>query len=210
MANLQLDARSSVTLIAGVSCSGKTTFAIRHLLNAPGVVCRFVFDPRGEFIQRLKSTPAALPDDLEADLAHGWVIYDPGGMFPGDPATALRFFCEWALLASARGGGRKILLIDEVWKYCNPNAIPPELATCVQEGRKCGMQNVFTTQRPHLVNGSITNETTELVSFRLQEESALKRVEFLGLSAVEVSGLPLGTFIAVNRDSGGMLRGKVF
>ena len=65
-------------------------------------------------------------------------------------------------------------------------------------------------KRLHLVNGSITNETAELVSFRLQEESALKRVEFLGLSPSEVSALPLGSFLAVNRDSGGRLRGKVF
>lgn len=151
-----------------------------------------------------------MPSDLEGELAQGWVIYDPGEMFPGDPARALAFFCEWALLASARGPGRKILLIDEVWKYCGPNSLPPELATGVQEGRKCGIQTVFTTQRPHLVNGSITNETTELVPFRLQEESALKRVEFLGLSGSEVSALPLGSFLAVNRDSGGTLRGKVF
>ena len=60
----------------------------------------------------------------------------------------------------------------------------------MRNANQCGMQTVFTTQRPHLVNGSITNETTELVSFRLQEESALKRMEFLGLSAAEASGLP--------------------
>ena len=80
----------------------------------------------------------------------------------------------------------------------------------MRNANQCGMQTVFTTQRPRLVNGSITNETTELDSFRLQEESALKRVEFLELSAVEISGLPLGTFQAVNRDTGGMLRGRVF
>ena len=53
-------------------------------------------------------------------------------------------------------------------------------------------------------------EATELISFRLQEESALNVVETLGLSASAVSALPPSSFLAVNTDTGGTLAGKVF
>ncbi len=207
---LQVEARRACTLLTGKSGSGKSTFALRYLLNAPGMAVRLLFDPEGEFTQRLRLTAASEPRDLEADLGTGWVIFDPHTMFPGDTAAAFRFFCEWAFTVSSRGGGRKVLLVDEVWKYCSPQSIPAELALCIQTGRKRGLDVMFATQRPNRLNGSILGEATEVVSFRLQEESALTTVETLGLSAVEVSALPPGSFRAVNTDTGGTLAGKVF
>jgi hypothetical protein len=207
---LQLDSRRACTLLAGKSGSGKSTFALRYLLNAPGLACRFLFDPEGEFAQRLRLAPAAMPADLEADIPTRWVIYDPHTMFPGDTAAAFRFFCEWAFAVSSRGPGRKVLLVDEVWKYCSPQSIPAELALCIQTGRKRGLDCLFATQRPNRVNGSILGEVTELVAFRLQEPSALECVENLGLRGDSVAALPPGAFLAVNADTGGTLAGRVF
>lgn len=207
---LQLDAKRACTLLTGKSGSGKSTFALRYLLNAPGLAARFLFDPEGEFSQRLKVSAASEAKDLEADLATGWVLFDPHTMFPGDTGAAFRFFCEWAFTVSSRGRGRKVLLVDEVWKYCSPQSIPAELALCIQTGRKRGLDCMFATQRPNRLNGSILGEATEVVSFRLQEESALQAVERAGLSAAAVSALPPGAFLAVNADTGGTLSGRVF
>lgn len=207
---LQVETRRAATLICGKSGSGKSTFALRYLLNAPGLACRFLFDPEGEFAQRLRLRPAVDPAGLEDDVSTRWVIFDPHTMFPGATAAAFRFFCDWAFAVSSRGAGRKVLLVDEVWKYCSPQSIPEELALCIQTGRKRGLDCMFATQRPNRLNGSILGEATELVAFRLQEPSALECVEALGMPAGEVAALPPGSFRALNLDTGCSLAGRVF
>lgn len=207
---LQLRHPRSITLVCGVSCSGKSTFAIRYLLNVQGVACRFVFDPEGEVASRLKLPAAATAAQLEADLASGWVIFDPHSMFPGRLADAFQFFCEWVFACACRGPGRKICLVDEVWKYCSPHAIPDELALCVQTGRKRGLEMVFCTQRPNRLNEAITNEVSELVCFRLQGENAIDLVEMIGVPKNRVADLPMGTFLALNCDSGRTLTWSIW
>jgi len=207
---LQLQNRRSVTLLCGVSGSGKSTFALRYLLNVPDAACRFLFDPYEEAANRLRLSPAVTAAELEQDLASGWVIYDPHAMFPGAVVQAFRFFCEWVYAVAERGPGRKIFLVDEVWKYCSPLNIPEELALCIQTGRKRGLELIFCTQRPNRLNEAITNEVSELVCFRLQGENALRTVESLGAPGPEIAALPLGSFYALNCDTGRMLRGKVF
>ena len=49
---LQVANKRSVTLCAGVSGSGKSTFCLRYLVNADLAV-RFCFDAEGEFAHRL-------------------------------------------------------------------------------------------------------------------------------------------------------------
>jgi hypothetical protein len=207
---LQFEASRAVTLIAGRSGSGKSTFAIRYLLNAPGMACRFVFDPRGEFSQRLRVRPATTARELEDALAGQWVIFDPTRCFHSDVPKAFRFFCQWAFAVSGRGRGQKVMLVDEVWKYCSPQSIPLELAVCVQEGRKVGLDLMFCTQRPNQLNESITNETTEAVCFALGGFNALKTMEGLDVPLEISSHLPNGQFFAVNRDTGNTLSGRVF
>jgi hypothetical protein len=36
-------------------------------------------------------------------------------------------------------------LVDEVWRFCTPSFIPPELASAVQTGRKWELETVFAT-----------------------------------------------------------------
>ena len=50
---LQIENKRAVTVVAGVGGSGKNTFALRYLVNAPLDV-RFVFYPEGEYAQRLE------------------------------------------------------------------------------------------------------------------------------------------------------------
>ena len=106
-------------------------------------------------------------------LADGFVVFGPHTMFAGRLEEALEWFCTFAFDASSRMPGAKLLLLHEAWKYCTPGSIPMPLATCIQTGRKRGLGMAFATQRPNRLNESITNETTELVCFRLQGENAL-------------------------------------
>lgn len=175
------------------------------------VACRLGGHPwTGFFCAACASPPARVAADPEGQLARGWVLFDPSLMFPGDYTSAFSFFCCWSYECCARGPGRKCVIVDEVWKYCTPTAIPPELALCMQTGRKRGLGTMFATQRPHLVNGALTNELTELVTFRLQEPAALDRIAALGLDAAAVRSLPPGSFLALDTRTGGRLAGQVF
>ena len=207
---LQFDASRTVTVIAGRSGSGKSTFAIKYLLNAPDLACRFVFDPRGEFAARLALRPATTCRSLEESLASRWVLFYPNRMFPGKTTDAFRFFCKWVFTVCERGRGRKVLVVDEVWKYCTPLEIPLELAECVQEGRKVELDLIFCTQRPNRLNEAITNEVTEAVCFALGGPNAIKTMSGLDVPESVSAQLHNGQFYAVNRDTGGTLSGRVF
>jgi hypothetical protein len=197
------------TLIVGMTGSGKTTFAIRYLLNVPAV-CRFVFDDLGQIAARLNMRHAGTAAELEAALATRWVIFNPHLMFPGDVAAAFAFFCAWAFNCARRGPGKKVFLADEVWRWCSPNSIPKELAALAQMGRAENLELVTATQLPHKIHASITGQSTEMVCFRVNEPLALDKVQELGGDRDAVQGLPLGSFVSWNRLSQASLAGQVF
>jgi hypothetical protein len=199
----------ALTLVVGMTGSGKSTFAYRHLINCPAA-CRFLFDDLGRAASRLEVRPCYTPAELEAAIPSRWVVFNPHRAFPGDTKAAVRFFCKWTFEASKRGPGKKLLLIDEVWQWQDREGIPKELALCVQAGREEGLELVTCTQQPEDVHPAITGQSTELVAFRLADPSSLRRVRQLGIEEQDVSVLQPGSFIALNRLSGGRLSGEVF
>ena len=199
----------AVVLLCGASGTGKTTFALRLLVNGP-YVCRFVFDHDGQAAARLRVPPARSAADCERALATRWVVYDPNTEFPGRHAEAFAWFAGWVFDACGRGPGRKVFLVDEVWRYCDNWRLPGELAACVQTGRVRELDLVFATQRPNRLNEAITGECTELVCFWLQGERALKVVDGLGADPAVVSSLARGEFVSLNTGNGATLRGRVW
>lgn len=204
-------AKIRCTLVAGKSGSGKTTFALRYLVSDRKFSTRFIFDYRGEFSARLGLPFAETEEELLCAAEEGFCIFAPGRMFPGQLEAAFVWFCKFAFNLAQHLPSRSLLLVDEVWKYCSPHKLPPELGEVVQEGRKHELEMMFMTQRPHLVNGTITNEVTELICFTLAEPAALERVQFWGVDPSEISALPKGSFVAVHVDEGGAeLRGSLW
>ena len=197
------------TLIAGMTGSGKSTFAYRYLLNAPAA-CRFVFDDLGRAATRLGIPPVFTWEQCNEALARQWVIFNPHQVYPGNTKQAFRDFCTWVYNWARGGPGKKLFLVDEVWQWQNNLEIPRELALVVQTGREENLEFVSATQLPHKINASITGQSTELVCFRLGEPLALKRVGELGADIAEISALPLGHWVSYNRLTGGKTAGKVF
>lgn len=202
-------ASRSVVILAGASGTGKTTFALRLLVNG-GYVCRFVFDHDGQAAARLRVPAACSAAECEKALASRWVVYDPNAEFPGRHGEAFAWFCGWAFDAAGRGPGRKILLVDEVWRYCNNWTLPAELAACVQTGRVRELDLAFATQRPNRLNEAISGECTELVCFRLHGERALRVVEGLGADPDLVARLDRGEWVSLDPGTGATLRGRVW
>lgn len=202
-------ASRDVTLVVGQSGSGKTTFCLRYLVNQPDLVARFLWDSDGQLSDRLGIPAAETEEELELSLADGWSIYDPTTGFPGRLAEAFEWWCGWLYQAAARGPGPKVILVDEVWRYCSPHSIPATLAEIVQAGRVRGISSMFATQRPNRINEAITNEATELVCFRLQGARALKTVEELG-GPPGVESLPPGSWVSRDLRLGGQLQGRLW
>lgn len=203
-------ATRACTLVAGRSGSGKTTFALRYLVNAPDLACRFAWDADGQIAQRLGLPNATTAEECELAIGDGFVCFDPNVLFPGRHTEGFTWFAGWCYAKAAAIEGRKVFLVDEVWRYCDPTKIPQPLAECIQTGRVRQLDMMFATQRPNRLNEAITNEVTEAVCFRLQGDNALKRVQDLGADPAAVSSLVNGSFIAVNCDNGATIHGKVF
>lgn len=199
----------SNTGIVGMTGSGKTTFAIRYLLNAPAA-CHFIFDDYARASTRLKIPRHGTIPNLEKSLASRWSLFNPDVMFPGDRKAAFRWFCQWVYDTSRRGPGKKHVLVDEIWQHCTDNALPRELAVLSQMGREENIELIWATQRPELVNASITGACTELICFRLNEPDALRTVRALGADREAVAALPMGSFISYDRLHGGEFTGRVF
>jgi hypothetical protein len=208
------------TLVVGMTGSGKTTFVNRYLLNT-SPACRFVFDDLNRVWPRLKLKPSYTARDVELALPSRWVVFNHERMFPlvgfqsrqGIPTpahAAFRWFCSFVFHAAQRGPGSKIVVVPEVWRFCTADSIPPEFAMLAQAGRELGIELVLDTQRPEMVNPSVTGAITELVCFKLTSPEALKTVRDLGADRAAVAALPLGTFIGCNRLSGATLAGRVF
>ncbi len=206
----------SVTVNAGMSGSGKSSLGIRYLLNAP-LSYRFLFDPDpgernltlGEFADRLKLPPARDQAELAENLCRGWIAFDPWTLFPGKVEEAFDWFCRWTFEVCGRLPGDKLLVVDEVWKYCSPVSIPFWLTRVVKEGRKRGLRLMVNIQEPHRLSGRISAEMSELICFRLQLPRALEWLGPFDVEAQEVARLAPLQFVARNLDSGGMLRGRV-
>lgn len=199
---------AAVTICAGVSGTGKSTFAARYLVNAP-LNYRFIFDPEHEYSQRFDLEPAGDLYAIGLALCRGWVLFDPDVYFPGRRADAFAFFCELAYEKSLTLPGRKILVVDEAWKYVSTQKQPDELAACVQSGRKRGLESMFNTQNPQLLYSAIRNECSELVWFRLQDKNPLDYAQERGMDRDEISQLPDLHFVARNVQSRAELRGKI-
>jgi hypothetical protein len=203
-------ATRAVTLVAGRSGTGKTTFCLRYLVNASHLRGRWIWDADGQISARLGLPAASTAEDLEASMEDGWSIFDPNVLFPGRHAEGFSWFAGWAYGAAARTSGPSCLLVDEVWRYCSPHAIPQPLAECIQTGRVRGLSCMFATQRPNKLNGSVLNEVTECVGFRLQDRLALSVVAECGLPASEVSCMAPGSWLSVSCETGARMSGRLW
>ncbi len=206
----QFAACASVTLVCGATGTGKTSFAVRYLLNTRAD-CVFVFDPEGEFAARLRVPPARSPIELESQLLRGWVCFDPSQIFGGDLRGGFAFFCEWAIRMSERmASKRKIFVVDELWRYCHPGKIPKELAEIVNAGRGRRLELLAIIQRPNRIHADILSQVTEFVGFHLSSSSSLDTIEHeFEISPQDMRHLPKFHFIGKDMVQGGTFRGSL-
>lgn len=203
-------------MVAGISSYGKTTFALRYLVNAK-LTARFLFDPdpgefdafRGEFADRLNLQPTLTAYDLALHLVRGWIAFDPDEIFPGHREAGFDFFCDWAYEKSLVLPGEKIIVAHDVFQYCSPQSMPIPLKTIVQSGSKRQLFLLVDTQEPQRLNMTIKSGMSEVICFRLQGEGPLDFAEEFGFNRNEIANLDRLCFVARNLETNGELRGKI-
>lgn len=198
-----------VTLVFGQSGSGKTTFAFRYLLNVRAA-CRFIFDWKGEAAKRLKLPLCGTPAQCEAALSSRWVCFNPLWSFQERTKEALRWFCDWTLHVAQRGPGKKVLYVDELWRFADSRSVPRELEAVVRLGRTENLELLSSTQHPRDYHADIRGEVTEWVCFNTVEPAELEAVRPYYSGVDRVAGLRPGEFIAYSRQTEAWLRGRIF
>jgi hypothetical protein len=208
--------KRALAVVAGLSGYGKNTFVNRFLANAD-LSARFIFDPDpgefnptvGEFADRLKLSPTVTEYDLAMHLIRGWLLFDPHHLFTGRLKEAADFICDYAWEKSLTLPGEKVIVLDEVWQYCNHNTIPEAIQRIAVAGRKRQLKMVVATQQPQRLNMTIKTCMSEVVCFRLQSDGPLSFAQEFGFDRDEVANLAPLQFISRNLDSGGELRGSI-
>jgi hypothetical protein len=218
MIQLQPTRKRSVIVVAGISSYGKTTFAIRALLNLK-LSARFLFDPDpgefnpelGEFSDRLKLDPARSEYECALNLVRpgGYVAFDPHTYFPGDLENGCNAFCDWAYEVSLDLPGEKMIVIQDAYRFCSPHFIPEPMKKIVQSGSKRRLYMLVDAHEPQKLNSAFKAGMSEVVCFRLQGDGPLSFAEEFGFNRDEVANLDRLQFVARNLDSGGELRGRI-
>jgi hypothetical protein len=198
-------------MVCGASCTGKTTFALRYLLNGPAHF-KFVFDPSGDFARLMHCRPAETAAACQWQLANsGWCLFDPERMFPGDYGAGLAWFAAWAWECGQSLAGQSIFLVDEITRWgVDPWTCPPALVTLAQAGRKRNFGFLWTTHEPNRVNGALVGQLTEIVAFQTIFIPALQMLAQYRLDPDALPHLPTGHWRAVNLQNGATLDGNLF
>ena len=208
----------SIVLVFGASGSGKSTFAFRYLVNrateqpakAEPSACTFIFDWKLEAAHRLGLPVCGTAAECEAAVPSRWVCFNPAVMFQERQKDALRWFCHWVFEVSRRGPGKKVLFVDELWRFVDAHSLPAELEKVARMGRAEGLELLTATQHPRDYHRDLRAEVTEWVCFNTVEPGELDAVRPYFRGVDRVAGLKRGEFIAYNRESGAELAGKVF
>ena len=110
---------------------------------------------------------------------------------------------------SAIGPGKKVLFVDELWKFVDTNSLPAELERVARMGRSENLGLLSATQHPRDYHRDIQAEVTEWICFSMDEPGELDAVRPYFRGVDRVAQLPRGSFIAYHRESGSDLAGKL-
>jgi len=205
---MQEDLKRSVTVVAGIGGSGKTTFTFRYLANAP-LDYRFIFDSTGQYARAFGIEPQRDLFDLAIGLCRGWIVFDPSHQWSGRSEEAFAWFAGWAFEKCKELPGRKCIFVEEAWKFLTPRKHPKEIEQWTCEARNYGGASWFNSQRPGKLPEMVRSECSELVCFHIDEEDSLDWPEEKGINRDEIKALPNYQFVARNIDSRSELRGRI-
>jgi hypothetical protein len=213
--------RAHKVCIVGQSGHGKSVYQMRAAIGSKARY-KFVFDHKGEFKERAHALQCGTPQEIEAALPTGWVVYNPNVMYPGKMDEAFIFFCDFAWQISEQLGFTKLFVADEVNLHTNGSALP-EFCRIMEDGRSVGLDALITSHGVNSLHNRIRGQVNEIVTFYHNAVPALDKLwEEFGINPDHVAGpmnertgereggLKPGEFIAKNMESRRYQGGRVF
>jgi hypothetical protein len=197
------------TLIVGKSGHGKSVYQIRAAIGAPHRL-KFVFDHKDEFRTRAGALQCETPEEMDAALESGWIVFRPHRMFPGQTVAAFTWFCDFAWNLSEQIGFPKLMIADEL-RLLTDAAAPVELCRIMEDGRSVALDVLFTSHNANGLHNRVREQFTEVVTFALSSEPALEVMEReFEFRQDAIENLVPGEFIARNMETGQIKPGRVF
>jgi hypothetical protein len=200
-------------LITGKSGTGKSEYFIRYIEAVAGRYRHvFIFDFEAEFAARAGWPNVRTIEQLN-NPGH-IVAYDPCEMYPGDRPTAFEFFCDYVFSIAEHYDGQDgsiLFCSDELQKIgMGTDVIPQDLTVLVETGRRYKVDTVFIAQQCNLIHNRLRNQVTEVVTFRHNEDRAIRWLVEYGFDEQAIRDLdPVGAFICRN-DRGIEVTGNIF
>ena len=91
------------------------------------MACVFIIDNLNRMWPWLKVPPCYTQQQLNDSLATRCRVFVPAKMlfqFKGDNKAVFRWWLSWVWRVAHNGPGKKIIVLPEVWRHCNPDTIP--------------------------------------------------------------------------------------
>lgn len=204
------DAASVKVAIPGVSGVGKSTL-FEKIIRREKAKFIFVFDHKdGDLSRRFGVKPCFTPEQLMDALAatveagSGFVIFDPGHLFPGEPERGFAFFCSWVWTVGKLIKGKKVFCGDELDDLLEDRR---PLCVILDQGRTFQFVCVFICQSMNALHNQVRKQFTEVFAFRQGDARGCVWLVEKGFVEAELLSLENGVWIYKNMNTGAMERG---
>lgn len=199
------DAPSVKVAIPGVSGVGKSTL-FEKLIRKEKARHIFVFDHKdGDLSRRFGAKPCYTPEELmDAVERGGFIIFNPGHMFPGEPEKGFAFFCEWVWAVGKLIKGKKIFCGDEL-----DDLLDDRKPFCVilDQGRTFEFVCIFICQSMNALHNQVRKQFTEIFAFRQGDARGTVWLVEKGFDEETLLKLENGLWIYKNMNTGSMQNG---
>lgn len=204
---------ASHLLVTGMSGMGKTSYVERYLAGSYHDFV-FIFDHQTEFFERLNLIPCYDFSDMEKSMQDNRIIcFDYTLKYYGRLEAIFEAFCDYVFELSRNvllpANYESLMVCDEIQKVIGPNTLPQSYKNVIQTGRRFNIDTAQLSQQPNELHNSLRNQVTEFVTYKLQDDRALKWVSEMGIDIEMVRGLPNLSYHWKNMHTGEERDGKI-
>lgn len=182
---------SNSVLVIGSKRCGKTEYVCRYI-RLHCAVKVFCYDSEQREFSRRLGVPCAANEEQLASLLQSQriVCYDPDEEFGKDRASGLDWFLTYAWTAAKYIRGVKLVAVDELQNYMTAQELPEALEDILCRGGRNEIDTVMIGNQPNMLHNVVRNSVTEIVAFRVVDETARKYLKDKNFPEEQLMSLP--------------------